>query len=126
MTPVSLGVMTPPKIGTMPNTPGTPRRTFRVEDELWEDATAIAKIKGHSLSADVLRPALEAYVTENRADLRMRPDMTPAERQAVRDRRVAAQKERDRRAQQHADANPLSPEDRASLPHIELCHYAPI
>lgn len=43
-------------------------RSFRVEDELWLAASEIAKERGESLSADVLRPALEAYVAERRAE----------------------------------------------------------
>jgi len=41
-------------------------RSFRVEDELWLAASEIAKERGESLSADVLRPALEQYVNENK------------------------------------------------------------
>jgi len=46
---------------TVPNTPGTPRRTIRVSDVLWDAAAAKAAERGESLS-DVLRRALERYV----------------------------------------------------------------
>lgn len=41
-------------------------RTLRAPDELWDAAQAVAKARGESLSADVLRPALERYVKRNR------------------------------------------------------------
>ena len=44
-----------------PNTPGTPRRTIRVADALWEAAQAKAQERGEDLST-VLRKALERYV----------------------------------------------------------------
>jgi hypothetical protein len=37
-------------------------RSFRVDDELWAAATAIARDRDESLSSDVLRPALSRYV----------------------------------------------------------------
>lgn len=46
---------------SVPNTPGTPRRTIRVPDSLWDAAAAKAAERGESLS-DVLRRALERYV----------------------------------------------------------------
>jgi len=48
----------------VPNTPGTPRRTIRVPDLLWDAAAAKAEERGESLS-DVLRRALERYVRRN-------------------------------------------------------------
>lgn len=58
---VTHGVMTPATMGAVPNTPGTPRRTIRVADALWEAAAAKAAERGESLS-DVIRHALERYV----------------------------------------------------------------
>ena len=49
-------------IGGMPNKPKTPHMSFRVEPELREAAKVIAERRGESLSGDVLRPALVAYV----------------------------------------------------------------
>lgn len=49
-----------------PRKPVVPVRTLRVPDELWESAQAIAKAREESLSADVLRPALERYVKRHR------------------------------------------------------------
>jgi predicted HicB family RNase H-like nuclease len=45
----------------MTNTPGTPRRTVRVADALWEASAEKAAAKGESIS-DVIRRALERYV----------------------------------------------------------------
>lgn len=53
--------MTPATVTRVPNTPGTPRRTIRVPDELWDAAQAKAEERGENLS-DVLRKALERYV----------------------------------------------------------------
>jgi hypothetical protein len=39
----------------------TPRRTFRIPDSLYNDATAIAKLRGEGLS-DVVRRCLEQYI----------------------------------------------------------------
>lgn len=47
-------------ISTMPNTPGTPRRTIRVEDELWAAALAAAEAKGESLP-EAIRQFLKRY-----------------------------------------------------------------
>ncbi|HET6911265.1 MAG TPA: CopG family transcriptional regulator [Mycobacteriales bacterium] len=47
----------------MPNTPGTPRRTIRVPDDLWDAAAEKAAERGESLSG-VLRKALERYVKQ--------------------------------------------------------------
>jgi hypothetical protein len=54
-------VMTPGMMRGVPNTPGTPRRTIRVPDGLWEAAQAKAGERGDNLS-DVIRRALERYV----------------------------------------------------------------
>lgn len=43
-----------------PNAPGTPRRTVRVPDEVWEAAQRKAEEKGDNLS-EVIRKALERY-----------------------------------------------------------------
>lgn len=40
---------------------GTPRRSIRVEDELWQAATEAAEHRGENLS-DVLREALRQYI----------------------------------------------------------------
>ncbi len=53
--------MTPDTILRVPNTPGTPRRTIRVSDELWDAAAAKAAERGEDLSS-VIRKALERYV----------------------------------------------------------------
>jgi predicted transcriptional regulator len=45
----------------LPNTPGTPRRTIRVPDDLWEPAAAKAAARGEDLSS-ILRAALEQYL----------------------------------------------------------------
>lgn len=45
----------------------------------------------------------------------MRPDMTPEERQAERDRCAAEYAERLKRAEAHAAAHPVSAEDRALI-----------
>lgn len=42
---------------------GTANRNVRVEDELWEEAKAVAKLKGETLS-DVIRRALRKYIEE--------------------------------------------------------------
>jgi predicted HicB family RNase H-like nuclease len=55
-------VMTPERMRGVPNTPGTPRRTIRVDDELWLSAVVKAAERGESVS-DVIRRALERYVT---------------------------------------------------------------
>lgn len=53
--------MTAATVRTVPNTPGTPRRTIRVPDALWDAAQAKATERGENLS-DVVRAALERYV----------------------------------------------------------------
>lgn len=53
--------MTPATLTRVPNTPGTPRRSIRVPDQLWQAAQAKAEERGEDLSA-VLRAALEKYV----------------------------------------------------------------
>lgn len=40
-------------------------RTTQIDDELWADATAIAKIRGESMSA-VMREAVKRYVARHR------------------------------------------------------------
>ena len=47
-------------IGTMPNTPGTPRRTIRIDDETWEAALAAAQERGESLP-EAIRAFLKRY-----------------------------------------------------------------
>jgi len=58
---MALDVMTPATVVDVPNTPGTPRRTIRVADDLWEQAAAKAAANGESVS-DVIRRALLRYV----------------------------------------------------------------
>lgn len=53
--------MTSAMMRSVPNTPGTPRRTIRIEDDLWELAQKKAAERGESVS-DVLRKALIRYV----------------------------------------------------------------
>lgn len=40
---------------------GTPRRTVRIDDELWEDAQLVAKQRDEDLS-DIIRQALRRYI----------------------------------------------------------------
>lgn len=53
------------RVTGVPNTPGTPRRTIRVPDELWDAAQAKAQERGENLS-DVIRKALERYVRRSK------------------------------------------------------------
>lgn len=53
--------MTPGTVRAVPNTPGTPRRTIRVPDALWDAAQAKAEAEATDVSA-VIRKALERYV----------------------------------------------------------------
>lgn len=53
--------MTPGTLRAVPNTPGTPRRTIRVPDVLWDAAAEKAKVEATDLST-VIRKALERYV----------------------------------------------------------------
>ncbi len=53
--------MTPDILARVPNTPGTPRRTIRVPDALWDAAAAKAEERGEDVST-VIRRALERYV----------------------------------------------------------------
>jgi predicted HicB family RNase H-like nuclease len=55
------GVTTPGRLGHMPNAPGTTRRTFRINDELYNAAKAAARERGQDLSAFV-RDALQAHI----------------------------------------------------------------
>jgi len=43
-------------------------RTTQIDDDLWADATAIAKIRGDTLSA-VMRDAVKRYVARHRDQL---------------------------------------------------------
>ena len=54
-------VMTPTTVRRVPNTPGTPRRSIRVPDDLWNAAAKKASAEGTDVSA-VIRKALERYV----------------------------------------------------------------
>jgi hypothetical protein len=54
----------------------TPQRTVAVDDELWDDCLAIAKVRRQKLS-DVLRSALVTYRLENQAlldEIKRSPD----------------------------------------------------
>lgn len=42
---------------------GTPRRTVRIDDALWDDALAAAAERGETLS-DIIRERLAGYVKE--------------------------------------------------------------
>lgn len=42
---------------------GTPNRAIRIDDELWENAKAVATRRGDTIS-EILRAALEDYVSE--------------------------------------------------------------
>lgn len=57
--------MTLGTVRRVPNTPGTPRRTIRVPDALWDAAQAKAEQEGTDVSA-VIRKALERYVRSKR------------------------------------------------------------
>jgi predicted DNA-binding protein len=46
---------------------GTPKRSIRIPDELWQAALAVAKRRGETLNA-VIRAALERYVAEEERD----------------------------------------------------------
>lgn len=50
----------------MPNQPKTPRKSFRVSDDLWAAALVEADANGESVS-DVLRRALERYVKRSQS-----------------------------------------------------------
>lgn len=52
--------MTPATLASVPNAPGTPRRTVRVPDAIWDAAAARAQERGDNLS-EVIRKALERY-----------------------------------------------------------------
>ena len=43
---------------------GTTPRAIRISDELWQDAKAVAERRSETIS-DVVRVALEAYVTQH-------------------------------------------------------------
>lgn len=53
--------MTVGTVRGVPNTPGTPRRTIRVPDALWDAAQVKADAEGTDVST-VIRKALERYV----------------------------------------------------------------
>jgi hypothetical protein len=52
-------------IGVMPQPPAKPVHSFRVEDEIWDEAMEIAKERRESLSDVVLRKALIQYIKKN-------------------------------------------------------------
>lgn len=52
--------MTPGNVGAMPSK-GTPRRTIRVDDDLWNAALAAAEARGESLPEEI-RNFLEQYI----------------------------------------------------------------
>jgi hypothetical protein len=49
------------RLARVPNAPKTPVRGFRIPDDLWRRARAVADERGESLS-DVVRAALLRYV----------------------------------------------------------------
>lgn len=53
--------MTGATMPPVPNRPGTPRRSIRIPDELWNEARALAAEQGLDVS-DVLRRDLERHV----------------------------------------------------------------
>jgi predicted HicB family RNase H-like nuclease len=53
--------MTPATVARVPNTPGTPLKSFRIPAELYAAAQAKAAERGESVS-EVVRKALERYV----------------------------------------------------------------
>lgn len=59
------GASSAARLRSVPNTPGTPRRTIRVPDELWDAAQARAAERGENLS-DVIRKALERYARRSK------------------------------------------------------------
>lgn len=70
MTPARLGVMTfttvaPDTLRRVPNKPKTPLKSFRIPQELYQDAQRIAAERGESVS-DVVRAALERYVKRHK------------------------------------------------------------
>lgn len=46
---------------------GTPKRSVRVEDELWDAAKEAADKRGDNLS-DILRDRLKSYLTEDQQE----------------------------------------------------------
>lgn len=48
----------------MPDRPGTKGRNFRVPDDLYADAKAVAAVRGETLT-DVITAALRRYVRRN-------------------------------------------------------------
>lgn len=57
--------MTPATVPPVaPNAPGTPRRTVRVPDDVWEAAQRKAEERGDNLS-EVIRKALERYANRS-------------------------------------------------------------
>lgn len=54
--------MTTSSLGLVPNQEKTPRRSVRVDDELWQDAQFEAERRGETVS-DAVRRALREYVS---------------------------------------------------------------
>jgi predicted transcriptional regulator len=46
---------------------GTPKRSIRIDDELWDRATEVAAKRDENLSA-IIRKALENYINEQKAN----------------------------------------------------------
>ena len=57
----------------MPNQPATPKRSIRVPDELWEAAQRVARDRGESVTAVVIR-ALVRYVRAHPLESDDEPD----------------------------------------------------
>jgi len=53
------------RIGVMPQPPAKAVHSFRVEDEIWNEAMKIATERRESLSDVVLRKALVAYIRKH-------------------------------------------------------------
>lgn len=52
----------------MPNGKGTPAHRFRIPEEEWREAQAIAEARQENLSEHVLRPAVRRYIRKHRKE----------------------------------------------------------
>lgn len=52
-------------MGSVPNQPKTTAKNFRIEDDVWLEAQAVATAQGTKISA-VLRDFVNDYVAKNR------------------------------------------------------------
>jgi hypothetical protein len=53
--------MTPERIRRVPNTPGTPKRTIRVPNDLWDAALDEAHRRGESVTEAIVRFLRDDY-----------------------------------------------------------------